>query len=112
MKLKLSKRQIIVAAVAVVAVFAVMAGRGNDDDQPEGIDAPARQACTDFAAGYPKATSKTARLSLADEVTANSSKSENDLIRKRAAEMGAAAGDSDADWKAAGDALTAACQSG
>ncbi|GIM88225.1 hypothetical protein [Paractinoplanes toevensis] len=114
MKLKLSKRQITVVAVAAVAVVAVMMSRaGSDDDgAPEGIDAAAHQACTDFAAGYPKAKSKTARLALADKVTANSSKSENDLIRKRAAEMGASANDSNAEWKAAGDALTNACKSG
>jgi hypothetical protein len=114
-KLKLSGRQITVVAVAAVAVVAIMmsrAGGGDDGDQREGIDTPAHQACVDFAAGYPKAKAKTARLALADKVTANSSKSDNDLIRKRAAEMGASANDSDAEWKTAGDALTSACRTG
>ena len=100
-------------AVVAVAVLALMVSRGRGGDSgPEAIDAHARQACADFAAGYPKARSKTARLALADKVTANSSKSENDEIRKRAAAMGASANDSDAEWRAAGDALTTACRTG
>ncbi|MFD0525166.1 hypothetical protein [Paractinoplanes durhamensis] len=79
---------------------------------PESIDAAAHQACADFAAGYPKAKSKASRLTLADKVTANSSKSDNDEIRRRATAMGAAAGDSDPEWKTAGDALATACKSG
>lgn len=113
MKLKLSKRQITAVAVAGVAVLALLVSRGRGGDSgPQAVDAPAHQACADFAAGYPKAKSKTARLSLADKVTANSSKSDNDLIRKRAAAMGASANDSDTEWRAAGDALTSACRTG
>jgi hypothetical protein len=113
-KLKLGKRQITVVVVAGIVLLALLVSRGRSGDGggAEGIDAPARQACADFAGGYGKATSKTSRLTLADKVTANSSKSDNDLIRRRAAEMGAAAGDSAAEWKAAGDALTSACKTG
>jgi hypothetical protein len=112
-KLKLSKRQITIVAVAAVAVLALVVGRNRADDSgPQSIDAHAHQACADFAAGYPKARSKASRLALADKVTANSSKSENDEIRKKAATMGASANDSDAEWKAAGDALTGACKTG
>ncbi|GAA0559537.1 hypothetical protein GCM10010172_48280 [Paractinoplanes ferrugineus] len=113
MKLKLTKRQITIIAVAAIAVLALLVSRGRKvDSGPEGIDAHARQACSDFAAGYPKAKAKAARLTLADRVTANSSKSDNDLIRKRAATMGASANDSDTEWRAAADALTSACRTG
>ncbi|MEU4240626.1 hypothetical protein [Actinoplanes sp. NPDC026619] len=113
MKLKLSKRTITAVVVAGIAVLALVVSRkGGDAGGPEAIDAPAHQACADFAAGYPKAKSKALRLSLADKVTANSSRSENNVIRKRAAEMGAAAGDGAAKWKTAADALTSACKTG
>jgi hypothetical protein len=110
LKVKLGRRQIIPLVVIAVAICALLVSRSARDEQPAGLDADASRACSDFAAGYPHARTKVARLSLADKVMASSGKTRNALISKRAAEMGRSAGDSDARWKASADALTVACR--
>jgi hypothetical protein len=110
LKVKLGRRQIIPLVVIVVALGALLVSRSHQDPQPGGLDGAANRACSDFAAGYPRARTKVARLSLADKVMTSSNRSENALISKRAAEMGRSAGESDARWTASADALTAACR--
>ncbi|GAA2574298.1 hypothetical protein GCM10010435_57070 [Winogradskya consettensis] len=111
MKLKLNRRQIIIgAAVLVVLAFALFAGRaGKTDPQGGVLDDPARTACTNFADGYPDAKTKTARLALADKVMESTGQTDNDLIADRAAELGRAANDANAEWKTRADALRDAC---
>ncbi|MET0422286.1 MAG: hypothetical protein ABW046_00330 [Actinoplanes sp.] len=113
LKLKLNKRQITIAAVVALALVALLISRaGNDDDSntPGTLDDWARQACADFAAGYPKARTDTTRLALADKVTASSARTDNDTIYQRASEMGSAADEGNAAWKQSATALTDACR--
>ena len=99
-----------VAAVVALAVVALLVGRAHHPAGPEPMDAAAHRACSDFAAGYPRAHSEAARLALADKVTASSSRSDNRAIARRATEMGSSANEDDAAWEASADALTAACR--
>jgi hypothetical protein len=113
LKLKLDKRQIIIPAVAALAVLGLMLSRSAADDeqpQPGSLDAAGAQACSDFAAGYPDAKSKADRLALADRVTASSGKSGVKPISRRAMEMGDSANDTNAAWKASATALKQACE--
>jgi predicted transcriptional regulator len=113
LKLKLNKRQItigLVVALALIALLVSRAGRDGGTDTPGTLDDWARQACDDFAAGYPKARTDTTRLALADKVVASSARTDNDAIGKRAAEMGHAADEGNAAWKRSATALTTACR--
>ena len=112
LKVKMSRRQLVIGGVVALAVIAVLVGRGGHSGggKPDTtMDDPARQACSDFAAGYPHATTKSARLALADKVTGNSGRSSNDTIARRAMEMGGAADGTSAQWQASVNALTKAC---
>ena len=77
LKLKLGRWQLIllVAVVVVVAALLVHRSKSSGSSGAGTLDSHAGQACTDFSHGYAKARSKSARLSLADKVTASSSKS-------------------------------------
>jgi hypothetical protein len=111
-KLKLGRRQLAIGAVLAIVVVALLIGRSGKSGggKPDTtMDDPARQACADFAAGRARATTKAARLALADKVTGNSGRSDNDTIARRAMELGNAAGDTPARWQSAVDALTKAC---
>jgi len=107
---KPSKRLVTIIAVVVVIVLALCVANSRKKDQHPGLDASGRQACDDFAAGYPKASTKPERLSLADKVTASSGKTDNKEIQQRAADMGNAASAGGAEWKTAAENLTAACK--
>jgi hypothetical protein len=110
-KLKMTRRQGTILAVVVLVIIAVLFSRGRSDDSGRaGLDTSGRQACDDFARGYPAADTKAERLTLADKVTASSGKTDNKQIQLRAADMGTASGDGGAKWKSAADALTAACR--
>jgi hypothetical protein len=111
-KLKLNRRQLVIGAVILlVVVAALFASRANKADTTAGVlDDPASRACSDFAAGYPDARTKTARLKLADKVMESTMQTENDLIRDRAAAMGRMANDSNTEWKSSANALTDACK--
>ena len=112
MKVSLSKRGLVIAGVAVVVVLVALAvGRSGEENAGGGpLDAPAAQACTDFADGYPQAKTPAARLALADEVTRSSAGTDNEVIADRVLAVGSSANDSSADWKSAADALTQACR--
>lgn len=114
LKLKLNKRQIALAALAALAVFALLISRGagsDDGTEDQGVlDSAANRACTDFADGYSRARTAAARLALADRVTTSSARSDNDAIAKRAAELGHNADESTSAWKASAAALTDACR--
>ena len=111
LKLKLNKRQLAVFAVAGVAIVALLVGRGaSGSDGPGTLDPAAEQACSDFAAGHQRARSESARLRLADRVTASSSRTENDAIADRAVEVGNAANETNAVWRSSSDALLQACR--
>jgi len=110
LNLKLNKRQLIIAALAALAVFGLMSNRSTPGAQPGTLDDAANRACSDFAHGYPGARTGTARLALADRVTASSARSGNGLIARRAAELGRSANDGDADWRVSADAFTGACR--
>nr|WP_296072681.1 hypothetical protein [uncultured Actinoplanes sp.] len=110
LKLKLSKRQMMVPAILAVAAGGLMMSRSVADQPRGGVDGPARTACSDFAAGYAQARTKTARLALADRVTASSGRTANTAIAQRAAEMGRSADDDGEAWRSAARALTTACR--
>ena len=114
LKLKLNKRQIAIAVVAALAVFVLLFARGGgSDDSPQDqgvLDSAANQACTDFADGYPRARTSTARLALADKVTTSSARSDNDAIAKRAAELGHNADEGTSAWRTSAAALSDACR--
>lgn len=101
-------RLILLVAVALVLV-AVLSNRGGKHPDQAGLDPAGRRACDEFAAGYPRAGTKTARLALADRVTLTAAKSGNDKIRKAATAMGRNADDGGAPWKSSAAALTGAC---
>ena len=107
---KPSRRLVTVIAVVALIIIAVIVGNAREDQQHSGLDAAGKQACDDFAAGYPKAATKPERLALADKVTASSGKTDNKQIQQKAADMGNAAGAGGAQWKSAADRLTAACK--
>jgi hypothetical protein len=111
-KFKLDKRTLVISLVVVLGLFALTVGRASDGDTPAAgtLDAAGDQACTEFARGYPQARSSTARLALADQVTASSQESDNRAIRERAAAAGASADETDAEWEAAADEFTQACR--
>jgi hypothetical protein len=110
LKVKLGRRQIIALVVIGVAIIALVINRSAGDRQRGGLDADAQRACGDFAAGYSHATTKVARLKLADTVMASSSRTKNTTISKRAAEMGRSADDTTTRWKASATALVDACR--
>lgn len=109
LNLKLNKRQLIIAAVAALAVFGLMSNRSAPAAEPGTLDDAAGRACTVFADGYAQARTETARLALADRVTAAAARSGHQLIAKRAADLGDSANESDAGWKASADAFASAC---
>ncbi|MEV6597219.1 hypothetical protein AB0M36_10195 [Actinoplanes sp. NPDC051346] len=111
MKVKLNKRQLAigVAVVAVVLVGLVIS-RSAQEAGPGRLDDAADRACTTFAEGFDDAATRTARLSLADEVNKWSTGSENERIADRAVAMGRSANESDAEWKSGATALTQACR--
>lgn len=111
MKLSLNKRQVVIAGVVVAVVLVGLAVGRSSRDEPAGrLDAPATQACGDFADGYRAARGKTARLALADKVSTSVAGSENQAIVDRVGAVGRSANDGDAAWKSAADALTQACR--
>ncbi|AGL14326.1 hypothetical protein [Actinoplanes sp. N902-109] len=112
MKLKLNRRQLVIGAVIVLVVIAALfASRAKSAGTTAGVlDDAATRACSDFAAGYSDARTKTARLALADRVMESTMKTDNDAIADRAAELGRKANDSNADWKSSADALRTACE--
>jgi hypothetical protein len=109
-KLKLGRWQLILLIAAVVAVAALLVHRSRSSAPagPGTMDSHASQACTDFAHGYSKATTKPARLSLADKVTASSAKSDNRTIRDKAMAIGRNADDT-THWRASGSDFLDAC---
>ncbi|NMO53465.1 hypothetical protein HH310_20040 [Actinoplanes sp. TBRC 11911] len=110
LNLKLSKRPMMIAAVAVLAMGAVMVSRSSHDDSAGSLDDAANRACSDFAAGYPQARTKTARLALADRVTASSGRTGNRQISQRAVDVGRTADDGSTAWRDSAEALTTACR--
>jgi hypothetical protein len=111
-KLKLGKKQIAILVVAGLALFALLVNRsdGGGDGGAQPLDNAAVQACDDFAAGAERARSDSARLTLADKVTASAAKSETDAVRSRALELGRNADEGNAAWRTSGNALTQACR--
>ncbi|MBM2622648.1 hypothetical protein JIG36_44820 [Actinoplanes sp. LDG1-06] len=111
LKFKLGRPQIIALVVAGLVVVALLVSRGRDagDEGPGTLDNAAVQACDDFAAGQGSARSNSARLSLADKVTASAAKSDNDPVRTRSMELGRHADEGNAAWRTASNALTQAC---
>lgn len=111
LKLKLSKRQMMIPLIAALAIAGLMMSRGaSQDTSPGSLDDAANRACSDFAAGYPQARNKTARLALADRVTASSGRTDNRQISQRAVEVGRTADDGSTAWRTSADALTTACR--
>jgi hypothetical protein len=108
--IKLSKRQMMIPIVAALAVGGLMVSRSAHDDSPGSLDDAANRACSDFAAGYPRARTKTARLALADRVTASSGRTGNKQISQRAVEVGRTADDGSTAWQDSAQALTTACR--
>jgi len=107
---KPSRRLLTIIVVVVLIILALCVARSRGKDAPTGLDAAGKQACDDFAAGYPKASTKPDRLALADKVTASSGKTGNKEIQERAAEMGNAASAGGTEWKKAAENLAAACK--
>ncbi|GGQ40492.1 hypothetical protein [Couchioplanes azureus] len=111
MKVKLNKRQLVIGVAAVVVVLAGLAiGRSAQDPGPGRLDDGAERACTAFAAGYADAGTKTARLSLADEVNKWSAGSGNARIAERATALGRSANETTTAWQADATAFTQACR--
>lgn len=110
LKLKLGRWQLIllIAVVVVVAALLVNRSKSSGPSGPGTMDSPATRACRDFAHGYGKAGTKSARLSLADKVTASSAKSDNGAIREKAMAIGRNADDA-AHWRASGGDFLDAC---
>jgi hypothetical protein len=110
--LSLNKRQVVIgAAVVLVVLVGLAVGRSAREEQGPGpLDAPATQACGDFADGYPDARSAATRLALADEVSKSAAGTDNEVIADRVLAVGRSANDSTAEWKSAADALTEACR--
>ena len=113
MKLKLGKKQIAILVVVGLAVLALLVSRSGGsgaDEQAGTLDNAAAQACDDFAAGAAGARSDSARLTLADKVTASAAKSDNDAVRSRALELGRNADEGNTAWRTASTAFTQACR--
>ncbi|WP_157240267.1 hypothetical protein [Catenuloplanes japonicus] len=111
LKFKPSRTTIIIAVVAVAAVAWGLTSGGDPAGQSPGtLDDPARQACTDFAAGRDAADSKGPRLSLADNVLASTRRTDNSRIADSASALGRKANDSDQEWTEAADGFAAACK--
>lgn len=110
LKWKANKRLLTIAGVVALVVVALMVGNSRKQPVRQGpLDSAAVRSCDDFAAGYPKARTKPARLALADKVM-TSGRTGNEVISQRQAEMGRSAGDGNPQWKASGDALIGACR--
>ncbi|MCU7729289.1 hypothetical protein ODJ79_36710 [Actinoplanes sp. KI2] len=107
---KPSKRLVTVIAVVALIIFALCVAHSRGKDAHTGLDTAGKQACDDFAAGYPKASTKPDRLALADQVTKSSGKTDNKEIQERAAEMGQAASAGGSQWKTAAQNLSTACK--
>jgi hypothetical protein len=110
LKLKLGRWQLILVIAVVVVVAALLVHRSKSSG-PSGageLDSHAAQACGDFSDGYPKARTKSARLSLADKVTSSSAKSDNATIRDKAMAIGRNT-DDNSHWKASATDLLDAC---
>lgn len=112
MKLSLNKRQVLIAGVVIAVVLVGLAVGRSARDEPGGgvLDAPATQACTDFADGYPEARTATARLALADKVSKSVAGSDNEAIEDRVLAVGRSADEGTAAWRADAAALTKACR--
>ena len=112
MKVKLDKRTWIIVGVIVVALLiAWSATRSRTGAQEPGrLDEAAARACSDFADGYERARTKTARLALADRVSQSSGDTENEAIGDRATAIGRSADEGGDAWERDGDALTDACR--
>jgi hypothetical protein len=110
-KLKFGRLQwiLVIAVVVVVAALLVHRSKSSGPSGPGMMDSHASQACGDFSDGYPKAKTKSARLSLADKVTGSSSKSDNGTIRDKAMAIGRNA-DDNRQWKTSATALLDACR--
>jgi hypothetical protein len=109
---KPTKAQLIAGGVAVALAFGLMANRSPGDDQSQSsgtLDAPARQACDDFAAGYPDARTKPERLALADRVMMSTRRTGNEAIRDEGTALGIGAGESPTAWRSSAKAFTNAC---
>jgi hypothetical protein len=109
-KLKLGRWQLILAIAVVVVIVALLVHRSKSSEPsgPGTMDAHATQACGDFSGGFTKAKSKSARLALADRVTASATKSDNRTIRDKAMAIGRNT-DDDRQWKSSGNDLLDAC---
>ncbi|WP_127503701.1 hypothetical protein [Actinoplanes solisilvae] len=111
LKLKLGRKQIAVLVVLGLIVVALLVNRAGGDENPsQALDTAATQACNDFAAGFSRAHSDSARLTLADKVTTSAAKSDNETVRSRALELGRNADEGNAAWRTSGSALTQACE--
>lgn len=110
LKVKLGRRQVVLLVAAVLVIGALLAGRAADEPPATGLDDAADRACSDFAAGNPRARTRAARLALADRVAPSARRTGNTTIEQRAAELGRRATGTAADWKAGADALTGACR--
>ncbi len=111
MKLSLNKRQVVIAGIVIAVVLVGLAvGRSARDDPAGKLDNPATQACSDFTDGYPQAKTKAQRLALSDKVSASAAGTDNTAIADRVRTVGDNANESNADWKSAADAFTAACR--
>ena len=110
LKVKMGRRQITILVVVALAIFALVVSRSKEDEKAGVLDDAANRACSTFAAGYPRAKTKTARLGLADRVMVDSGRTDNAAISKRAAELGRNADADNATWKASAAALTGACR--
>jgi len=109
LKFKPNKRLLTIAGVVALVVVALMVGNSDREAKPGPLDGAAIRSCDDFAAGYPSASTKPARLALADKVM-TSGRTGNELIAQRQAEMGRSAADGNPRWKASADALLSACR--
>jgi hypothetical protein len=110
-KLKLpNKRLLTILGVVALVVIALMVGNAKKSEPRQGpLDSAAIRSCDDFAAGYPRARTKPARLALADRVM-TSGHTGNDVIAERQAELGRSAADGNPKWKTSADALLSACR--
>ncbi|GID96680.1 hypothetical protein ACFQFC_21110 [Amorphoplanes digitatis] len=109
--MSVNKRQILlVGGVAVLILIGLAVGRAARDEGPGTLDAPATQACDDFAAGVDDAETKTERLALADKVNKSSAQSDNEAISEKAAAMGRSANGSTKEWQAGADDFAQACR--
>lgn len=111
LKFKPSRTTIILAVIVAAALaWGLTAGGDAENDSPGTLDDPARQACTDFAAGRDAADSKGPRLSLADNVMASARRTDNSKIADSASALGRKANNSDQEWTEAADGLATACR--